>query len=190
MTTGASNDIERATELARAMVTRYGMLEGFGFTAWEQKNSLYLLDSSSVNCSDATEERIDAEVIRITTESYAKAKEILSEHRDTLDKLAGALFEKETITGEEFMNFLRENEPEAARIIDEQARIEKEKAEQEKLARKKRVADLKDKVAEARDNAGRRSDDLTDNAGTDDNSFDSGCSGSDDTEKGAFGDNQ
>ncbi len=161
MTTGASNDIERATELARAMVTRYGMLDGFGFTAWEQKNSLYLLDSSSVNCSDATEERIDAEVIRITTESYARAKEILSEHRDTLDKLAGALFEKETITGEEFMNFLRENEPEAARIIDEQARIEKEKAEQEKLARKKRVADLKDKVAEVRDNAGHRSDDVT-----------------------------
>lgn len=153
ITTGASNDIERATDLARAMVTKYGMLDGFGFTAWEQKNSLYLPGSSSVNCSDATEQRIDAEVIRITTESYAKAKEILSEHHNTLDKLAKTLFEKETITGEEFMAFLRENEPEAARVIDERTQLEKEKAEEEKKARKRRVADLVDKVAEAKEAA-------------------------------------
>ena len=148
ITTGAANDIERATELARSMVTKYSMLDGFGFTAWEKQNSLYLPGTSSVNCSDSTELRIDEEVIRITGECYDKAKELLSTHRETLERLAKSLFEKETITGEEFMDFLREYEPEAAKIIDEQTRIDKEKAEAAK-ARKK--AGSTEAAAEAAD---------------------------------------
>lgn len=138
ITTGASNDIERATELARSMITKYSMLDGFGFTAWEKQNSVYLPGTSSVNCSDSTELRIDEEVIRLTSECYEKAKELLSEHMETLDRLAGTLFEKETISGEEFMNFMREYEPEAAKIIDEQMRAEKEKDELAKSKRKKK----------------------------------------------------
>ena len=68
ITTGASNDIERATELARSMITKYSMLDGFGFTAWEKQNSVYLPGTSSVNCSDSTELRIDEEVIRLSSE--------------------------------------------------------------------------------------------------------------------------
>ena len=136
ITTGAANDIERATELARSMITKYSMIDGFGFTSWEKQNSVYLPGSSTVEGSDATELRIDEEVIRITTECFAKAKDILEKHKDTLDKLAASLFEKETITGEEFMAFMREYEPEAAAIIDEQMRVEKEKAEQAKNKKK------------------------------------------------------
>ncbi|MBO4325774.1 MAG: AAA family ATPase, partial [Clostridia bacterium] len=149
ITTGAANDIERATELARSMVTKYSMLDGFGFTAWEKQNSLYLPGSSTVNCSDSTELRIDEEVIRITAECYAKAKELLSAHIETLDRLAGSLFEKETITGEEFMDFLRRYEPDAAKIIDEQAKEEREKAEQAK-AKKSRE---KGNAEEVKDNS-------------------------------------
>ena len=149
ITTGAANDIERATELARSMITKYSMLDGFGFTAWEKQNSLYLPGSSSVNCSDSTELRIDQEVIRITGECYEKAKELLASHRETLDRLAGSLFEKETITGEEFMNFLREYEPEAAAVIDEQARIDKEKAEAAKARKKAGSAEAASEAADA-----------------------------------------
>ncbi|MBR7062476.1 MAG: ATP-dependent zinc metalloprotease FtsH, partial [Clostridia bacterium] len=140
VTTGASNDIERATALARSMITKYGMLDGFGFTAWERQQSLYLPGDSSVDCSDATELRIDNEIINITGAAYREAAELLSAHKDTLDKLAGTLFEKETLTGDEFMAFMREYEPETAALIDARTKAEKEKAEAAKAEHERRKA--------------------------------------------------
>jgi cell division protease FtsH len=151
VTTGAANDIERATALARSMITKYGMLDGFGFTAWERQQSLYLPGDSSVDCSDATALRIDTAIINITNDAFEKALELLSAHKATLDKLAGTLFEKETLTGDEFMAFLREYEPEIAALIDARTRAEKEKAEAAKAGRT--AADTSAPVAESADRA-------------------------------------
>ena len=101
--TGASNDIEQATKIARAMVTQYGMSEKFGLMGLESKESLYLNNGTVLNCSDETAAEVDSEVMRILKESYAEAKRLLSENRDCLDKIAEFLIEKETITGKEFM---------------------------------------------------------------------------------------
>ena len=111
ITTGAANDIEQATKLARSMVTMYGMSEQFGFVNWERKNSLYLLDSTTTDCSDATAAKIDAEIQGIITSCYERAVSVLSGNRETLDHLAKILFEKENITGEEFMRHLKEEQP-------------------------------------------------------------------------------
>ena len=118
ITTGASNDIERASQIARSMVTQYGMTERFGFVNWEKKNSLYLLSNTTTNCSDSTAAQIDEEIQTITKSCYDRAVEILATHRETLDKLAAVLFEKENITGEQFMELLREHEPDIAAEID------------------------------------------------------------------------
>jgi len=106
VTTGASNDIEQATRLARAMVTRYGMNEDFGMVALETVNNQYLGGDSSLACSAETQTRIDEEVMRLIRDQHAKAYEILRENRAKLDELAKCLYENETITGEEFMNIL------------------------------------------------------------------------------------
>ncbi len=103
VTTGAANDIQQATKIARAMVTQYGMSEKFGLMGLESKESLYLNNGTVLNCSDETAADVDSEVMRILKESYAEAKRLLSENRDCLDKIAEFLIEKETITGKEFM---------------------------------------------------------------------------------------
>ena len=104
--TGASNDIEQATKLARAMVTRYGMSEQFGMVALETVTNQYLGGDTSLACSPETARAIDEEVIKTVKEQYGKAMEILKEHAGKLIELSAYLLEKETITGEEFMEIL------------------------------------------------------------------------------------
>ncbi|MGN1001985.1 MAG: ATP-dependent zinc metalloprotease FtsH [Oscillospiraceae bacterium] len=106
ITTGASNDIEQATKLARAMITRYGMSEDFGMVAMETVTNQYLGGDSSLSCSPETQTLIDQKVVELVKAQYAKALGILTENREKLDELARYLYEKETITGEEFMSIL------------------------------------------------------------------------------------
>ena len=106
ITTGASNDIEQATKLARAMITRYGMHEDFGMVAMETVQNQYLGGDTSLSCSPETQARIDTAVVQLIREQYEKAEQILTENRRKLDELAQYLYEKETITGDEFMEIL------------------------------------------------------------------------------------
>lgn len=108
VTTGASNDIEKATSIARAMVTQYGMSERFGLMGLESVQNHYLDGRPVQNCADATAVLIDNEVMELLKECYDKAYRMLSENREVLDKIAEFLFEKETITGKEFMKIYRE----------------------------------------------------------------------------------
>ncbi len=106
ITTGASNDIEQATKLARAMLTRYGMSEDFDMVALETVTNQYLGGDTSLACSAETQARIDAKVVELVRREHQKALDILKTDRDKLDELAKFLYEKETITGEEFMEIL------------------------------------------------------------------------------------
>lgn len=106
VTTGASNDIERATKLARTMVSQYGMSETFGLMGLESVESQYLDGRSVLNCSDQTAAKLDDEVNKMLKEYYAKAKELLSENMECLDSVAEYLIDKETITGKEFMDIV------------------------------------------------------------------------------------
>jgi len=108
VTTGAANDIEQATKLARAMITRYGMSEEFGMVAMETVENAYLGGDASLSCSAQTQARIDELVVQTVREQYERARRILAENREALDRLAGYLYEKETITGETFMEMLNE----------------------------------------------------------------------------------
>lgn len=108
VTTGASNDIEKATSIARAMVTQYGMSEKFGLIGLERVQDQYLSGHTVMNCGEATAAEVDKEVMRILKEAYAKALAILRENREVMDKIAEFLIKKETITGKEFMEILRE----------------------------------------------------------------------------------
>ena len=110
ITTGASNDIEQATKLARAMITRYGMSDEFDMAAMETVNNQYLGGDTSLACSPETQKEIDRKVVAIVKEQHAKAVEILKQNRKKLDKLAAYLYEKETITGGEFMEILERKE--------------------------------------------------------------------------------
>ena len=105
-TTGASNDIEQATKLARAMITRYGMSQDFDMVALETVTNQYLGGDASLACSAETQAEIDRQVVALVKKQHAKAIEILSENREKLDELAQYLYQKETITGEEFMKIL------------------------------------------------------------------------------------
>ena len=107
ITTGASNDIEQATRMARAMITRYGMSDEFGMVALETINNQYLGGDTSLACSNETATRIDAAVIAMVKEAHDKAYQIISSHKDKLDEISAYLLEKETITGEEFMEILK-----------------------------------------------------------------------------------
>lgn len=107
VTTGASNDIEQATKLARAMITRYGMTDEFDMVAMETVTNKYLGGDTSLTCAPETQKYIDAKVVSVVKEQHAKAKKILEDHRPALDALAKYLYEKETITGKEFMDILR-----------------------------------------------------------------------------------
>lgn len=106
MSTGAANDIEQATRLARAMITRYGMSDEFGMVALETVTNQYLGGDASLACSAETQTEIDRQVVALIKKQYDKAMTILTENKQKLDKLAQYLYEKETITGEEFMNIL------------------------------------------------------------------------------------
>ena len=107
VTTGASNDIQQATNLARAMVTQYGMSEKFGLMALESQENQYLTGRAVLNCGDATAAEIDREVMKVLKDAYEAAKALLNDNRDAMDQIANFLIEKETITGKEFMKIFR-----------------------------------------------------------------------------------
>ncbi len=107
VTTGAANDIEHATKIARAMVTQYGMSDKFGLMGLATQENQYLTGRTVLNCGDATAADIDVEVMKMLREAYEEAKRLLGENRDALDQIADFLIEKETITGKEFMRIFR-----------------------------------------------------------------------------------
>lgn len=117
VTTGAANDIEQATKVARAMITQYGMSDRFGLMGLSETQNQYLDGRAVLNCGDATATEIDHEVMKLLKKSYDEAKRLLSENRDVMDKIAEFLIQKETITGKEFMKIFHEakgiEEPEA-----------------------------------------------------------------------------
>lgn len=150
VTTGASNDIEKATDLAKSMITQYGMSKRFGLMGLATVESRYLSGSAQMNCADATAAAVDDEVKELLAESYEKAKELLSENREIMDALAKFLIEKETITGKEFMKIFRELKglPEE----DEKTDDSENKAEAEKESTADSTENTKeDAVAEDRD---------------------------------------
>ena len=128
VTTGAANDIERATDIAKAMVTQYGMSKRFGLVGLATVHNRYLDGTASLNCSDTTAAEIDAEVIAILKESYEKALSLLRENRELMDKLAEFLIEKETITGKEFMKIFHKEKG----IPEPEEKKEEQKAEESK----------------------------------------------------------
>ncbi|MBR5339134.1 MAG: ATP-dependent zinc metalloprotease FtsH [Lachnospiraceae bacterium] len=120
VTTGSSNDIEKATAYARAMITQYGMSDYFGLMQLEQTTSQYLEQRKIMNCADSTAARVDEEVRELLAHCYEEAKRLLSENRETLDKIAAFLIERETITGAEFMEIFHKcRDEQAARLIEE-----------------------------------------------------------------------
>ena len=122
VTTGAANDIEKATNVARAMITQYGMSEKFGLIGLESIQNRYLDGRPVSNCGQETASEIDQEVMKMLKDAYEEAKRLLSQHRGSLDKIAAFLIEKETITGKEFMNIFHEVEgidPESAKKSEE-----------------------------------------------------------------------
>ena len=114
VSTGAANDIEQATKLARAMITRYGMSPDFDMVAMETVNNRYLGGDTTLACSAATQQQIDKQVVDLVHAQHEKAKKLLEEHLDKLDELAAFLYEKETITGEEFMHILKPEDEQKA----------------------------------------------------------------------------
>jgi cell division protease FtsH len=121
VTTGASNDIERATSIARSMVTQYGMSDKFGMIGLESISGQYLDGRRVLECSEVTEAEIDKEVMRMLNEAYEKAIALLRDHMETLDKVAEFLLEQETITGKEFMKIFHEVENKQDEVEDNQA---------------------------------------------------------------------
>ena len=125
VSTGASNDIEQATKVARAMITQYGMSDDFDMVAMESVNNKYLGGDASLSCSDTTAADIDKRVIDLVRSEHNKAKTLLKDHKDDLDRIASYLYEKETITGEEFMKILNQKE-----LTEEETIPEEKPAEQ------------------------------------------------------------
>ena len=128
VTTGAANDIEQATKVARAMITQYGMSERFGLMGLAETQNQYLDGRAVMNCGDSTATEIDHEVMKLLKHSYDEAKRLLSENREALDKIAEFLIERETITGKEFMKIFREIKGESD--PKEEPRIVKNKVEE------------------------------------------------------------
>ena len=128
VTTGAENDIEKATNMARSMITMFGMSDRFGLMQLESIQNRYLDGNRVLNCSDKTAADVDAEVQKLLSECYDRAKQIIREHLDSMDKIAQFLIEKETITGKEFMKIYREVEN-----IPEPTEEEQEKAKQGRI---------------------------------------------------------
>ena len=121
VSTGAANDIEQATKLARSMITRYGMSEDFDMVAMETVTNRYLGGDTSLACSAATQDAIDKQVVALVRAQHEKAKQLLSDNLDKLDELAGYLYEKETITGGEFMRILKGEETVAEAEAEDEA---------------------------------------------------------------------
>ena len=126
ITTGAANDIEQATKMARAMITQYGMSDKFGMVGLESPENQYLSGRNVLNCSDQTATEIDREVMKIIKEAYEEALRLLRSHRKALDEIAAFLIEKETITGKEFMEIFHEVERREAEAAEEAKAAEKE----------------------------------------------------------------
>ncbi len=162
VTTGAANDIEKATEIARSMVTRYGMSKKFGLVGLATVESQYLDGRAALNCSDETAAEIDAEVVAIIKESYDKALSMLRENREVMDKLADFLIEKETITGKEFMEIFRREKgiPAPEETKDE----EKPGEETAEKANEKNVEETAEKTAEEKSVAEESGDGAFDSA--------------------------
>ncbi len=131
VTTGASNDIEQATKLARAMITRYGMSDDFDMVALETVNNQYLGGDASLACSAETQSEIDRQVVALVKKQHEKAIQILEDNREKLDEIAEYLYEKETITGEEFMSILGIKDVKKDSTTDENATDENAKDNQE-----------------------------------------------------------
>ena len=148
VTTGASNDIEKATKVERSMITQYGMSEKFGLIGLESIQNRYLDGRAVMNCGEATAAEIDQEVMEMLKKAYDEAKRLLTEHREALDKIAAFLIEKETITGKEFMKIFHEVEgidPDAPKKTEERIGMKavpgREKAVEADLAAEKTVAE-------------------------------------------------
>ena len=135
VSTGAANDIEQATKLARAMITRYGMSDEFDMVAMETVNNKYLGGDTSLTCSAATQQQIDKRVVELVKKQHDLAKQLLEEHKDKLDELANYLYEQETITGQEFMKILKGEED--AEGEDESDDIAKPETAEETAAQEK-----------------------------------------------------
>ena len=137
VTTGAANDIEQATKVARAIITQYGMSDRFGLMGLAETQSQYLDGRAMLNCGDSTATEIDHEVMKLLKKSYDEAKRLLSENREVMDKIAAFLIEKETITGKEFMKIFHEarriTEPESKQRISEKNPGEKQENTPEEL---------------------------------------------------------
>lgn len=136
VTTGASNDIEKATKVVRAMITQYGMSEKFGLMGLASQENQYLDGKAYLNCGDATATEIDHEVMKVLKDAYEQAKQLLSENRDALDKIAEYLIQKETITGKEFMKIFHEVKgmPEAKESLDSEAKMTESKVTEDETA--------------------------------------------------------
>lgn len=160
ITTGASNDIERATQIARAMVTQYGMSEKFGLMGLESIQNRYLDGRAVMNCSDATGALIDEEVKEMLKVAYDKAKKIIEDHREVMDEIAEFLIEKETITGKEFMEIynksLKKDEPES---IEANVEEDKEKTELSEAETVSEESSLKDEESKDIEDVDARSQD-------------------------------
>ncbi len=148
VTTGAANDIERATNIARSMVTRYGMSEKFGLMGLATVESQYLDSTSTLNCAENTAAEIDAEVMKILKEAYDEALAMLRDNRDVMDKIAAYLIEKETITGKEFMKIYREEKglPEPEEKKPENEAKETKEAEEVKETAQERPAEQENEI--------------------------------------------
>ena len=145
VTTGAANDIEQATKVARAMITQYGMSEKFGLMGLATQENQYLTGHTVLNCGDDTATEVDHEVMKLLHDSYEEAKELLGSHREALDKIAEYLIRKETITGKEFMKIFRavENGMEIPENLDELQLPEKKgNTENQQLSEQKENSDI------------------------------------------------
>ncbi len=144
VTTGAANDIEQATRVARAMVTQYGMSEKFGLMGLATQENEYLSNRAVLNCGEATAAEVDQEVMRILKEAYEEAKRLLSENREVMDKIAEFLIEKETITGKEFMRIFRE-----IKGIPEPQEDDKEKEKSGRIRERRETGDGQEAAGES-----------------------------------------
>ena len=155
VTTGASNDIERATQIARAMVTQYGMSERYGLMGLESVQNRYLDGRAVMNCSDATGALIDEEVKEMLKVAYDKAKKIIEDHREVMDEIAEFLIEKETITGKEFMEIynksLKKDETESVEEDKEKTKLSEVETVSEESSLKDAESQDAQKVTEKKD---------------------------------------
>ena len=126
VTTGASNDMEKATDLARAMITQYGMSEKFGLMCLEKEQDTYLSGRTVLNCSDSTYSEVDAEVKELLRSCYEKAKKLLAENREAMDRIAMYLFKKENISGKQFMALFENRDPEGEEKENQGEKMEQE----------------------------------------------------------------